>query len=38
VKQIESVVLAGREFREVPVTDEGIAGLVHELISEHILS
>ncbi len=38
VKQIESVVLAGNDFEDVPPTDEGIRKLVHELIEEHILS
>lgn len=38
VKQIESVVLTGGDFQEVPATDEGIRDLVHELIEEHILS
>lgn len=38
VKQIESVVLAGGEFKDVPPTDEGIRELVHELIEDHILS
>jgi electron transfer flavoprotein beta subunit len=38
VKKIESVVLTGHEFKDVPATQEGINDLVHELISEHILS
>jgi electron transfer flavoprotein beta subunit len=38
VKKIESVVLTGREFKEIPTTQEGINELVHELINEHILS
>ena len=38
VKKIESVVLAGREFKQVDNTQKKIDGLVHELISEHILS
>jgi electron transfer flavoprotein beta subunit len=38
VKNIQSVVLAGGTFRNIPNTDEGIRGLVHELIAEHILS
>jgi electron transfer flavoprotein beta subunit len=37
VKEIESVVLAQSEARMVDPTEEGIAGLVHELIEEHIL-
>ena len=38
VKAIESVVLSGHEYHEVPPTEEGINELVHELIAEHILS
>lgn len=38
VKQIESVVLVGGDFKDVPPTDEGIRDLVHELIEDHILS
>ncbi|OPZ31397.1 MAG: Acryloyl-CoA reductase electron transfer subunit gamma [Lentisphaerae bacterium ADurb.BinA184] len=38
VKAIQSVVLTGKGSKQVPPTDEGIAGLVHELIAEHILS
>ena len=37
VNKIESVVLAGGEFREVPATDEGIGGLVAELIKDHTI-
>jgi electron transfer flavoprotein beta subunit len=37
VKEIESVVLAQGEARMVEPTEKGIAGLVHELIEEHIL-
>ncbi|MEW6536478.1 MAG: electron transfer flavoprotein subunit beta/FixA family protein [Candidatus Auribacterota bacterium] len=37
VKQIESVVLAGKEHKRIPATSEGISALVHELISDHIL-
>jgi electron transfer flavoprotein beta subunit len=37
VKNVASVVLAATETRLVEPTDEGIAGLVHELIEEHIL-
>ncbi len=37
VNKIESVVLAGGEFREVPATDEGISGLVTELIKDHTI-
>ena len=38
VKQIESVVLTGRDHQEVASTQDGINELVHELIAEHILS
>ncbi len=37
VNKIESVVLAGGAYRDVPVTDEGIQGLVKELIDEHTI-
>ena len=37
VNKIMSVVLAGGAFKEVPATDEGIAGLVGELIAEHTI-
>jgi electron transfer flavoprotein beta subunit len=37
VKDIESVVLSGAEARLVDPTDDGVAGLVRELIEEHIL-
>jgi electron transfer flavoprotein beta subunit len=37
VKKIDSVVLAQGETRLVEASDEGISGLVHELIEEHIL-
>ncbi len=38
VKNIESVVLAGKGFVNIPPTDQDIGKLVHELIEEHILS
>jgi electron transfer flavoprotein beta subunit len=38
VKKIDSVVFSAREFKEIPATQKGIDALVHELISEHILS
>ena len=38
VKKIESVVLTGGEYHDIPPTDSGINKLVHELIEEHILS
>ena len=37
VNKIESVVLAGGEFKEVAATDEGIGGLVAELIKDHTI-
>ena len=37
VNKIMSVVLAGGAFKEVPATDEGIAGLVGELIADHTI-
>ena len=37
VNKIESVVLAGGAFREIPATDEGIRGLVKELVDEHTI-
>jgi len=38
VKNIQSVVLAGGTYKDIPATDEAIKGLVHELVAEHILS
>ena len=37
VNKIESVVLAGGEFKEVAPTDEGIGALVKELIADHTI-
>ena len=37
VNKIESVVLAGGAFKEVAATDDGIGGLVGELIKEHTI-
>ena len=37
VKKIENVVLTAREMKQVDNSDEGIRGLVKELIGEHIL-
>ena len=37
VNAIVSVVLAGGDYKEVPATDEGIAGLVKELVAEHTI-
>ncbi len=38
VKKIESVILTGGGYHDVPPTEAGINKLVHELIEEHILS
>ena len=37
VNKIMSVVLAGGDYKEVPATDEGIGGLVSELIKDHTI-
>ena len=37
VNKIESVVLAGGAFKEIPATDEGISGLVDELVADHTI-
>ena len=37
VNKIQSVVLAGGEFKEVPATDEGVRGLVAELVRDHTI-
>jgi electron transfer flavoprotein beta subunit len=37
VKQIQSVVLTAGDLKQVGNTDEGINGLVHELIADHII-
>ena len=37
VNKIESVVLAGGAFKEIPATDEGLKGLVGELIADHTI-
>ncbi len=37
VNKIESVVLAGGAFKEVAPTDEGLAGLVAELVADHTI-
>jgi electron transfer flavoprotein beta subunit len=36
VKKVESVVLAGAEFKEIQPTEEGIRGLVQELIADNV--
>ncbi len=38
VKNIQSVVLAGGTYKDIPPTEDGIKGLVHDLVAEHILS
>jgi len=37
VNKIESVVLAGGEYREVPPTEDGLRELVKELVDEHTI-
>ena len=37
VNKIVSVVLAGGDFKEVAPTDEGVAGLVAELVADHTI-
>lgn len=37
VKQVQSIVLTAGEAKSVPATEEGIAELMHELISDHTL-
>ena len=37
VNKIESVVLAGGEYRDIPATDEGIGALVKELVADHTI-
>ncbi len=37
VKKIESVVLAGGDMERIEPTEEGVRGLVQELVEEHIL-
>ncbi len=36
VKKVDSVVLAGAEYQDVPPTAEGVAALVQELIADHV--
>lgn len=36
VKKVESVVLTGSEFKEIQPSDEGIQGLLQELIADHV--
>ena len=37
VNKIVSVVLAGGEFREIPASEEGVRGLVAELVADHTI-
>lgn len=37
VKKIDSVVLKGASVKQVPNTDEGVGGMIHELIVDHTL-
>jgi len=37
VKRIQSVVLAGSGFKKVEPTEEGVAGMIHELIEDHTI-
>ena len=38
VHRIQSVVLAAKESKDIAATDEGIAGMIHELIQDKIIS
>lgn len=37
VKKIESVVLTAKDFKKIEATEQGINGLIHELILDHTL-
>lgn len=37
VKQIQSIILTGGQFKSFPPSDDGVRDLVHELIEEHTL-
>lgn len=37
VKEIENVVLEAHDIQKIPMTEEGINGLIHELRTEHII-
>lgn len=37
VKEIENVVLEAHDIQKIPVTEEGIIGLMHQLRTEHII-
>lgn len=36
VKKVESVVLAGAEYKGIEATDEGVTALIQELIADHV--
>lgn len=38
VHRIQSVVLAAKESKEIPPTDDGIADMIHELIEDKIIA
>ncbi len=38
VHRIQSVVLAAKESKDVAATDEGVAGMIHELIQDKVIS
>jgi electron transfer flavoprotein beta subunit len=38
VHRIQSVVLAAKESKDIAPTDEGVAGLIHELIEDKVIS
>ena len=37
VRKVQSIKLAGGEYKQFPPTDEGVAGLIEELIEEHTI-
>jgi len=38
VHRIQSVVLAAKESKDIAPTDEGVAGMIHELIQDKVIS
>jgi len=38
VHRIQSVVLAAKESKDIPATDEGVAAMIHELIQDKIIA
>ena len=38
VHRIQSVVLAAKESKDIAPTDEGVAGMIHELIQDKIIA